>query len=433
MYQLVYTSSAQSLTRGRSGFSTVARSADMPAALVPKIEALSQYDIASGTVFSHRIVEAMGQKYHVLTRTKDCGLDYTNRNNYIAHHIIISDSQTKALNVSPADIMLGFGGWLDRFDGPPRLLDDVGDRLINSIEAQSLPAEYWKSRFGDCAYAAVLCDGAFISCRVGDALEILKLYSQAILLRRLTGDVWSVTFTTFMLPSDRPSDFTWMAGEPRGQVLVDFVAGKVYGQIPAGRPAEYARTGILTNAEKYNLKVLQRNPNARFNVVEAKKSGNWGWIIALAGVWLLVILAIVLFVFPKTDKIPKESAKAREKPAAERVFIPKPPTLSETLEHARDKISSGDFMGALSYWKGTKYAAENPNYTAALLSDIEIKINLLISNARKISQNPFATDSQKELALKNVSLAINGLSLLPEAKRAEMKKRCEEIREAISK
>ena len=104
-FQLVYTSYPVSLSVGRSGFSTVARSSDMPEKLVVKVEKCGIYDSRAPIIYSHRIVEANGGKWHVLSRVCDSGTDYTNRNNYIAHHLVISSEEAMKLGVVSADIL----------------------------------------------------------------------------------------------------------------------------------------------------------------------------------------------------------------------------------------------------------------------------------------------------------------------------------------
>ena len=83
--QLIFTSSPVSLTTGRTGFSTVARTSDMPEKLAAAVERCSVYEIPSGAVYSHRILGVGTQKWHLLSRIRDAGTDYTNRNNFIAH------------------------------------------------------------------------------------------------------------------------------------------------------------------------------------------------------------------------------------------------------------------------------------------------------------------------------------------------------------
>ena len=75
-YQLIFTSYPESLTTGRTGFSTVARSADMPEKLAAVVERRSVYEIQRGAVFSHAVIEACSAKWHLLTRTVDAGVDY---------------------------------------------------------------------------------------------------------------------------------------------------------------------------------------------------------------------------------------------------------------------------------------------------------------------------------------------------------------------
>ena len=156
--QLIYTSCPVSLVRGRSGFSTVARGAGMGEALASMVERCSSYDSSavSGPVFSHRIVRCGSSNWHVLTRTCDCGTDYTNRNNYIAHHLVLSEEEAAGLACNSAQIMLYWDGWLDSWSGEPRYIDDVD---LSGIPAPAeLPARRWEKIFSDAGCAACLSE-----------------------------------------------------------------------------------------------------------------------------------------------------------------------------------------------------------------------------------------------------------------------------------
>ena len=214
-YQLIYTSYPQSLVHGRTGFSTVARCRNMSERLVAEIERASQYDMSSGTVYAHRRISVGAETYHVLTRTKDCGSDYTNRNNHVAHHIVLSAEEASKCALNPADIMLNYPSWCAAFTGAPRFLPEIDAREFDKYQASTLPAQTWRKIFGDCAYAAVLGDSAQICARVDDADLLLKLFAESLLLARLNRADWDATFTTRLLLSDKPSDFNWRAsGSP---------------------------------------------------------------------------------------------------------------------------------------------------------------------------------------------------------------------------
>ena len=109
-YQLIYTSYPMSLVNGRTGFSTVARTREMSEKLSSAIERCSVYDVSRGVVYTHRILNVGGKSWHVLSRITDSGVDYTNRNNYIAHHLALSADEISGL-ANPAEILMQWNGW----------------------------------------------------------------------------------------------------------------------------------------------------------------------------------------------------------------------------------------------------------------------------------------------------------------------------------
>ena len=125
-FQLIYTSAPKSLIVGRTGFSTVARSKEMSEKLASAVERCSTYDIGTGEIFSHRILSLADGTWHILTRISDAGVDYTNRNNYIAHHLILSSSEIEGL-ANPAEILAQWKGWKTSWNEEPRYIDSVSD------------------------------------------------------------------------------------------------------------------------------------------------------------------------------------------------------------------------------------------------------------------------------------------------------------------
>ena len=57
------------------------------------------------------------------TKICDAGLDYTNRTNYLAHHLVL-DGFEIATSPSPAEIFLNWDGWLRTWTDGPRYLGE---------------------------------------------------------------------------------------------------------------------------------------------------------------------------------------------------------------------------------------------------------------------------------------------------------------------
>ena len=441
-YQLIYTSYSSSLIKGRTGFSTVAMSASLPERLVPEIQRISQYDIPQGVVFAHRIILFGGEKYHVLTRTKDCGLDYTNRNNYIAHHLIFEEKEISRLYVSPAEVMLSFNQWCDLFTGEPRYIPEIRLAEINSRCSTFLPAQTWRERFGDCGYAASLVrKTAMLYATPTDAVLVLKLYAEALLLYKSISEEWSVPFTTQLLPSDRRIDFTWCASATAFSFDINVVEGKAK-EIPITREAEYARTGTMTNSERFNLKVSDNlAKNRTFNVVVSEKSRKP--LLVFAVLTLIAIAGVIgYFVWAKgegfskqmqtaqTAVLPKGQKSAKSQSSEiQKVLTPvqqKHMSMTETLSAAREKIDSCDFEGAIALWRKSKYANKK-FYEAILNSDISAKIDAMYSFAENVSLNDSATDKQKKQAIKYLEILSNSGEFMTDAKRENILSKSAEI------
>ena len=107
-WQLIYTSAPRLLTAGQTGFGTVARHRDIPPLVVSAVERASQFARLPGMdaariVFSHRVVDAAGARYHVLSRVASAGADYTGRTNHVAHHLIVTSAEAADLTWASAE------------------------------------------------------------------------------------------------------------------------------------------------------------------------------------------------------------------------------------------------------------------------------------------------------------------------------------------
>ncbi len=293
-YQLVYTSSPTSLNRGRSGFSTVARSADMPEKLASAVERLSAYDASSGVVYSHKIITFASARWHILSRTCDSGVDYTNRNNYIAHHLVISDDEISSL-ANPADVILNWSGWLSSWSGEPRYIDNA-ENLCSIENSTKPPAKLWAQIFGDASCAALLSSsGACIKASPSNAQTLLNLFSESLSLFVKPAQAWDISFSTY---SPTGGDVMWRGVDAQSAVrcVADIQQGKAMTP-PSGRLAEYAKSGEMTNREKYNLNVSEyKKPTSSFKVVENTDEPSFAiYYIASAVITLLILISALIY------------------------------------------------------------------------------------------------------------------------------------------
>ena len=223
--QLIYTSAQRGLVAGRSGHCTVARSAAMREALMLQLEKLSYYQhlsLSGGQerqIYSCRVLDIRGSRFHVLSRIQDAGLDFTNRTNFLAHHLVFTPEEIRQFS-SPPVILRSWSGWVKTWNQEPQMLENEDwSGLANIFGVVSVPAITWQQVTGDAVNGYGLLDSrSGIAFRVDNLSEeqILALFAESLELLelrdprrdfRLTS--WQYTFTTSMQEQDNPADFRW--------------------------------------------------------------------------------------------------------------------------------------------------------------------------------------------------------------------------------
>ncbi len=211
---------------GRSGYCTVACSEGMREALQLSLEQISYYDhLASAgggqpVVHAYRMLNIRGSQYYVLSRIADAGQDFTNRTNFIAHHLVFQSSEIQTLGSqspsSPAVIFLHWDGWRNGWDSEPQQFkDEKWGNLFSLAENSYNPARHWKELTGDAANGLTLWDNSaqeFISTDDQEPQKLLALIAESLALavvRPLAGGPWQQTFTTFLQERDAAIDFRW--------------------------------------------------------------------------------------------------------------------------------------------------------------------------------------------------------------------------------
>lgn len=256
MRQLIFTSAPRGVDLGRSGFCTVARHSTLKERLWRELEKLSTYESLkdrSPIVCRHRLVSANGETVHVLSRFIGGGRDYSGRTSYLAHHLVLDPAEAAAAP-APAEIFTRWTGWLDRWEGQPRLLGPADNTPLPAPCPAPLPAAEWQRATGDAGRAALLVSGPGwrIVCPPREEHILLPLFREASALLPPPA-AWDITFTTGMLGGDTAKDFHWIGGPSDTPAFSD--AGR-FGhlrtlalgapdQIPAppGIPAQLARLG----------------------------------------------------------------------------------------------------------------------------------------------------------------------------------------------
>lgn len=217
--ELVYTSAPKGLKLGSRGFCTVASTRGMSKTLADRLEALSGYkhlfqpgpnETRNPANFSYVTFRMGGKQYAVLSRVGDAGLDYTQRANKIAHHVVLEPADL--CEAGPAWMASQPGFLLDSWEGDPRLIDN--GRPAPQGELAPAVCKYWEEVTGDAGWAGVLAETvaggasreAYIIYPEGcDVLALLR-EAQALLP---AADRWRATFSTHLIKVPPGIDCLW--------------------------------------------------------------------------------------------------------------------------------------------------------------------------------------------------------------------------------
>ena len=246
--QLIFTSARQGLVPGRSGFCTVARHRAMPERLAQLLEALgTPHEANTGATFTFRVLEASGQRWYALSRFVARGLDYTQRDNRLAHHLVFTQEEAMVLP-PPAALAYRWDGWKDEWSGEPTWLEGEAKPLVLRSGPALTPAATWRQVAGTGAKAAWLVDAtgpAEVALLNGADLETtLRLLAESAAL--LGKSAWAATFTTSSAVSGAEG-FRWSVGLAPGRTEID-LATAADQPAPTGDLARAAAMGVATTA-----------------------------------------------------------------------------------------------------------------------------------------------------------------------------------------
>ncbi len=139
-----------------------------------------------------------GRTFHVLSRICAAGLDYSGRNNKLAHHVVLDQSELSP--AGPAWTIAQPGLLQTAWDGATRLLP--GGKHVPAGQMSGGLCRLWQQVAGDAGWGGVLAEAAInqpktpvtIIFRAG--LDPLGLVAESLALlppeRR-----WAVTFSTY--------------------------------------------------------------------------------------------------------------------------------------------------------------------------------------------------------------------------------------------
>ncbi len=212
-FQLIHTSYPHLLDSSASGYGTVARSENMPRALITKLSALSIMRepkggcCTRGPQFSYRIIDMGGAVWHVLSCIQTAGADYSGRACHTAHHLVLSQQEVagllkSSLRPTPAGITLALqrsGFWVQKWQGEPRYIEGEPPVQHDSLPDASMQPT-WKHLTGHKSNARAFYTPPYNrECLItlpADTLssEVLGLFHESDWLTHSLG--WGVTYTT---------------------------------------------------------------------------------------------------------------------------------------------------------------------------------------------------------------------------------------------
>jgi hypothetical protein len=192
MHELVYTSAPKGLKPGSQGFCTVACSVGMPPNLMMRLEALSGYrhlfpagqpsNGVNPVVRSHLVVRVGGMDWHVLSRIADAGIDYTQRSNKIAHHIVFEASELSPSG--PAALLACESRFFCTWEGEPKLI--MKPTAFPQIKSQPGICKSWERMTGDAGWGGVLAEtvreNRLVNLVVTPEMDAMALFEEAAAL-----------------------------------------------------------------------------------------------------------------------------------------------------------------------------------------------------------------------------------------------------------
>ncbi len=352
--QLIFTSAPQGLTAGRSGYCTVARHRALPDRLVQQLESIgTPHEAAATATFTFRELEASGKNWYVLSRFVAGGLDYTQRDNRLAHHLVFTLEEA-ALLPPPAAIASRWNGWRHEWTDAPTWLEGEDKPLTLETQSPLIPATAWRETTGTGAKAAWLIGNAGPASvsllNPPETTRLLRLLAES---SALLGKVaWAATFTTDAATTGTDG-FLWCVGPAGGRATIDFASAT---SLPAPT-GDFARQAAIGVATPKGL-TPSSSERSRNNVPSSAKESSSLPVYLLVG---FAAAATIGAVFYLTRGNVKE--EVRVVPAA--VVTPGAPTPEATakaediirsngaLRDVQSMMESGDYVGAAKLWLQT--------------------------------------------------------------------------------
>ena len=267
LQELIYTSAPAGLKPGSQGFCTVACTSGMPQNVVKLLESISGYrhvflppdqNVAQNPVVcSHLLLNMGGVPWHILSRTADAGLDYTQRVNKISHHLVLDKAELQ--EAGPSAVLSQYP-FLSTWNQKPVLLP--ANKKLPAMAAQPRVCEQWAKLTGDAGWGGILAETALtkrpVSIIFRPGINMLPLVDEALAL--LPPEVrWQVSFSTYCCNLPTGTGCHWkclLIGSPEmsqsqltpNTLVIDLT--QALGPPPTGQLVEAARTGKLSGKQE---------------------------------------------------------------------------------------------------------------------------------------------------------------------------------------
>ncbi|UDQ99169.1 hypothetical protein AAEX28_03575 [Lentisphaerota bacterium WC36G] len=164
-YELIYTSAPKGLVPSSSGFCIVAHTEGLVANVANTLISCSGYKALypahsdqaneNPTVYSHYLWNGNGKKYSIVSRIAFAGLDYTKRDNKLAHHLVLEHDRDLLGRGCGVGSVFESGFFITQWDMEPHLIQrqpqipEVNFELPTKISL-------WKKYSGTKATAGVI-------------------------------------------------------------------------------------------------------------------------------------------------------------------------------------------------------------------------------------------------------------------------------------
>ena len=204
--ELIYTSAEAGITPGARGFCTVAASRELPAPLASTLESLSGYRHLfppktpnahlNPVACSHLTLPFNGKPTHVVSRIADAGLDYTDRTNKIAHHLVMQRGDL--IEAGPAAIFGMPNMFVESWNSKPTIFPNA--KSIPAVNVAPAVCKNWAQFGGDPGWGGVLAGSVLqrrpVSIVAAVGMNLLPIFQEAIALLPASRR-WDATFSTY--------------------------------------------------------------------------------------------------------------------------------------------------------------------------------------------------------------------------------------------